>query len=226
MFCAGSIHATFPLLLTHTLRCSRGVDLRRLGLPDHTKKLRSSQSQHYTLRASFVVDSYLADLPVIVTFHLFDHLEPHLLVDFDIWLVSAGLQIALPAFFVCSIRHRLEKQLSDSLSLFTGKHSDDVAEVIALRIRPNGFLKKSLIGLPDVVPLSSESPKSVKLGVLCAGSFTRHIRLLKASNALTVEDLPYLHVQPTPPPPGIHAHLPQPEPPTLHPFIPALLLAS
>lgn len=180
MFCAGTIRAAFVRLVMHTWRRSWGVDLRRLGLPDHTEKLWFNQSQHCALRASLVVNSYLADLPVIVTFHLFDHLEPHLPVDFNIRLISAGLQIAFSAFLVCSIRHRSEKQLSNPLSLLTGKDGHNAAEVVALRICPDGSLKTSLVGLPDVVPLSSDRPKSVKHGHLLAHKAHIHVACLPA----------------------------------------------
>lgn len=89
----------------------------------------------------------------VAALHLLHVVEPHRLVDFHIRHILAALEIAAAAFVIGESSYFAEEGAADSFTLGVREHGDNVNEVIAVGVGPEGFLGGGLSGFPDVVAL-------------------------------------------------------------------------
>lgn len=107
--------------------------------------------------------TYLAQIAVIVAVHLLDLAKAHLFVDGSVGHVARALQIALAALGISHVRDRFNQYFAHAPALGFGQHRDNVAKVVALRVRPEFRLRSRLRFFPYVVALPRASVFAVTM---------------------------------------------------------------
>ena len=130
-------------------------DLILLRIPHHAVQLKTVSKEH---RTPTTHPTYHARILSIPTLHLLPHPKAQALINRHIRDTLRTLQITLRALLIRLMRHSLEQQFPNPLPLCRRTNSNNITEIVSLRIIPNSSLRFSLSLLPNPIPIRPQPP--------------------------------------------------------------------
>jgi hypothetical protein len=77
-------------------------------------------------------------VPIIITVHLHNLLEPQSLIYLRVWYIPTAFQVTTYPLSICLVKYLLKESFPYSFTLHVWGDHDDITKVIAARVRPEG----------------------------------------------------------------------------------------